>query len=323
MTSVATQTTGDQEVVAKSEANLPPDPSKPTSSGTAGTGQGTETASIPPRPKQFIKLGRFDGRTDVDAFIWKFTICVKNNGWTDEEKLNQLMCALVEPASQILWESDAGTLNTWSDLVQRLRTRYGSADQAAQYQTQLSTRKQRVGEELGSVVQDVRRLMTLAYPGATTAHSELYSVTAFIDALADNTLASKVREREPKSLDDSYKVAMRLDGYRKAEEDTEKHEARRSGRVNAVGEDESARKALLRRMEQLERKIRSMAARKTGDGYSAPTNCQDYGSRWNNCGRTGPFAGQQMENGYGGRLNRLYYDCQSPEHLARYCPLRL
>src|SRR6218665_2362870 len=172
VTSLATQTTGNEEVIVKSEGQPPPKANKSDSTATTGSEKETESASLPSRPKQFIKLGSYDSRTQVEAFIWKFTICGKNNGWTDEKKLNQLMCALVEPASQILWESEAGTLDTWSDLVERLRTRYGSADQAALYQTQLCTRKQRVGEELSSLVQDIRRLMTLAYPGQPSAHSE-------------------------------------------------------------------------------------------------------------------------------------------------------
>src|SRR6218665_3111634 len=197
MTSVATQTTGDEEVIVKSEGQPPPKVNKPDSTATTGIEKESESANLPSRPKQFMKLGSYDGRKQVEAFIRKFTICGKNNGWTDEEKLNQLMCALVEPASQILGESDTRTLDTWSDIVERLRTRYGSADQAALYQTQLCTRKQRVGEELSSLVQDIRRLMTLAYPGPPSAHSESLAVRSFIDALADRTLSSKVREREP------------------------------------------------------------------------------------------------------------------------------
>src|SRR6218665_2965604 len=172
MTSVATQTTGDEEVIVKSEGAPAPKANKPDSTATTGIEKESESANLPSRPKQFIKLGSYDGRKQVEAFIRKFTICGKNNGWTDEEKLNQLMCALVEPASQILWESEAGTLDTWSDLVEWLMTRYGSADQAALCQTQLCTRKQQVGEELSSLVQDIRRLMTLAYPGPPSAHSE-------------------------------------------------------------------------------------------------------------------------------------------------------
>ena len=103
------------------------------------------------KPRQYIKMGTYNGKTSVDAFLRKFEVCSKNNGWSDDEKLNQLTCALTEPASQLLWEFDSNTVATWSDLVNKLRLRYGSSDQASLYQTQLNTRRQKEGEDLGLV----------------------------------------------------------------------------------------------------------------------------------------------------------------------------
>jgi len=89
------------------------------------------------------------------------------------------MCSLTEPANQILWDSDSASVATCSDLINRLRARYGSEDQAALYQTQLSTRKQKEGEELGVLVADIRRLMVLAYAGPPSVHSETIAIRAF------------------------------------------------------------------------------------------------------------------------------------------------
>src|SRR6218665_1070187 len=89
--------------------------------------------------------------------------CSDNNGWSAEEKLNHLTCALTEPANQLLWEFESATVHTCEDLIKRLRARYGGSDQTALYQTQLNTRRQKDGEEIGSLVQDIRRLMILAY----------------------------------------------------------------------------------------------------------------------------------------------------------------
>src|SRR6218665_3747732 len=86
MTSVATQTTGDEEVIVKGEGKPLPQENKTDSTATTGSEKELESANLPSRPKQFIKLGSYDGRTQVEAFIRKFTICGKNNGWTDEEK---------------------------------------------------------------------------------------------------------------------------------------------------------------------------------------------------------------------------------------------
>lgn len=62
-------------------------------------------------------------------------------------------------------------------------------------------------------------MMTLAFPGQTSSHREAVSIRTFIDAMTDRKLASTTREREPKSLDEAVKIAMRMEGYRKAEAD--------------------------------------------------------------------------------------------------------
>ena len=207
----------------------------PISEGKANI---SSSSSHVEKPRQYIKMGTYNGKTSVDAFLRKFEVCSKNNGWSDDEKLNQLTCALTEPASQLLWEFDSNTVATWSDLVNKLRLRYGSSDQASLYQTQLNTRRQKEGEDLGSVAQDIRRLMILAYPGPTSTHSETIAIRSFLDALRDKELALKLREREPETLDSAYKLALRLEGYKKAEREETEHSDRRPGRIKAVKEND-------------------------------------------------------------------------------------
>ena len=76
------------------------------------------------KPSSGFKIGYFDGRTEVEAFIKRFHMCAKNNGWDDEEKLCHLTCALKSPADQLLWEAGADDITVWSDLVRRLRDRH-------------------------------------------------------------------------------------------------------------------------------------------------------------------------------------------------------
>src|SRR6218665_577920 len=71
----------------------------------------TSSAATTPR-HSWIKLGTYNGRTAVEAFIRKFEVCSDNNGWSAEEKLNHLTCALTEPANQLVWELDSATLHT-------------------------------------------------------------------------------------------------------------------------------------------------------------------------------------------------------------------
>jgi len=158
--------------------------------------------------RQFLKLERFDGRTEIEAFLKRFDVCARRNKWDDEEKLDQLICSLSAPADQVLWDFESSTVRTCADLIQRLRSRYGSIDQATLFQAQLASRRQKEGEDLATLVQDIRRLMTLAFPGCTSEYGELLAIRAFLDSLKDRSLSLKIREREPKTLDQAFKLGL-------------------------------------------------------------------------------------------------------------------
>ena len=60
---------------------------------------------------------------------------------------------------------------------------------------------------------DIQRLVSLAFPGPRNDASDVIGRDAFIDSLNDDQLSLKVREREPPTLDDAAKIAMRLESY--------------------------------------------------------------------------------------------------------------
>jgi predicted aspartyl protease len=259
--------------------------------------------------RQYIKLGYYNGKTAVEAFVRKFEVCAENNEWTEKEKLNQLTCALTEPANQLLWEFDSETVMTSSDLIRKLRARYGGSDQTALYQTQLSTRRQKDGEDLGTLVQDVRRLMILGFPGPTTIHSEAIAIRSFLDALRDQDLAMKVREREPETLDNTYNLAMRFEGYLKADLKETLVRDRRPSRVHAAYAEEPD----LERFRQL---IREELESQRGKNASS-----DSRQRWGNA------RGGRMTSGYrrpsdatSWQSTKACYGCGQPGHLVRNCP---
>src|SRR5688572_28160211 len=190
-------------------------------------------------------------------FWAKYEICAKHNSWTDSERLSQLMCSLSGTAAQVLWEFNAARVTTWTDLVGKLRARYGSSDQTALYRTQLRTRRQADGESLHSLAQDIRRLMVLAYPGAATEMSEMVAIDAFLDALQDPELALRVRDREPTTLDLACRYATRLEANQKTRPRVDT-QGQRFGRVKAVKETkldgDQINLRLVEQLTQLERR---------------------------------------------------------------------
>ena len=61
--------------------------------------------------------------------------------------------------------------------------------------------------------QDVRRLMSLAYPGESSALSDIVGRDAFLESLDDQTLRVRILEKEPKNMDAALNIASRLEVF--------------------------------------------------------------------------------------------------------------
>ena len=145
-------------------------------------------------------MDKYDGTTSIDSFLAKFEICAEHNGWGEKDRLAHLQCALTNNAAQILWDTGTEGAATSANLILQLRDRYGSESQKSLYQTQLRCRRRLRGESLTDLVNDIRRMVALAYPGPKSDMRESVACYAFLEALNDPVLALKIREREPPSL---------------------------------------------------------------------------------------------------------------------------
>ena len=151
--------------------------------------------------KFMMKPPRFEGKEHcIESHLVQFNIVAKRNGWDDSEKTDFLKCSLVGEASHLL--RDLSDSATYDDIVYKLRQRYGSLEQM-----ELKQRKRRPGESLSSLLKDVRRLFTQAYPGPPNYMSEIAAKDAFVEALNDRELMIKVCEQEPGTLDQACKIA--------------------------------------------------------------------------------------------------------------------
>ena len=73
--------------------------------------------------------------------------------------------------------------------------------------------KQKSGEALSTLMQNVWKLMALAYPGPTTPMHDTIAKDSFISALHDRGLALKVLEKGAIDLDAAYQRAVQLETF--------------------------------------------------------------------------------------------------------------
>ena len=152
----------------------------------------------------------FDGKTPVEAFLQQIKTCAKYYCWSDEECSIHLRCTLIGDAARLVWlQLDPDGLS-YQQLQTLLRKRYGSAKQEEKYQAELRVRRRKIGEELPTQLADITRLMALAYPGDVSAMSQMIARDYFLAALDESELELKIRESEPKNLDEAYNRALRV-----------------------------------------------------------------------------------------------------------------
>jgi len=161
-----------------------------------------------------------------------------------------LKCCLTGVADQLLWDTGRPDELAYCELREKLRRRFGSDDQQEKFQAELRARRRRRGETLAELYQDVRRLMTLAYPGeGTSSICEQIAKDYSFASLGDRDLEPKIREREPRDLESAFKHAVRLEAYDKAVIDNNRDQY--NGKGNRYRQDDG----LSRKVAQLERKV--------------------------------------------------------------------
>ena len=76
-------------------------------------------------------------------------------------------------------------------------------------------RSRKIREELPTLRADITQLMALAYPGDVSAMSQMMARDYFLAPPDESELELKIRESEPKNLDDAYNRALRLEMIRR------------------------------------------------------------------------------------------------------------
>jgi len=147
------------------------------------------------------------------TFRAKLAVCAAYNQLSENDQLAHLQTSLIKDAAQCLWDVGPEKVSSLSALLDLLKLRFGSDNHRERFRVELRTRRQKSGESLRSVYQDIRRLLTLAFPGPCVDVTEIIGRDSFLDSLLDQDLALKAREREPKTLEEALNIVVRLETY--------------------------------------------------------------------------------------------------------------
>jgi hypothetical protein len=228
-------------------------------------------------PKQWLKLDKFDGSTSLEVHLAKFCACARYNGWDEQDKFAHLQASLVQGAAQCLWDVDSSSNQSLDQLISLLKSRFGSEDQAEKFRMEIKLRRRRAGESLQALYQEIKRLIALAYPGPSNPTTDIVSRDAFLDALDDQAMALRVREREPANLEQALKIAVRFEAYRKADDnhgylssEAAQRKARSVGHAAVNRQSDHSDNQMQKICDQLERLNQNFHMWQTQAGPKAP-----------------------------------------------------
>jgi hypothetical protein len=196
-----------------------------TEKAKVSTKQGRESPSVPysadgrgyesrAEKPPAIRLEKYDGKSCLETYLAKLTYVSDYFEWSAKQKLLYLRTNLEGAAGELLWMHPE--VKTVEDVIDLLQNRFGTRHQRERFRVELQSRRRKNGEELQGLFQDIVRLMSLAYPNEVSEAVNVIARDAFLQALDDPEFHLRILERDPATIDDALRIAVRLEAYEKS-----------------------------------------------------------------------------------------------------------
>ena len=92
-------------------------------------------------------LGKYDGKSCLDAFLNKFNNCTKYGEWNEVDRQFYLTTALEGAAAQVLRDTQNSIADSAS-IILLLQDRFGTKNQSERFRAELHARRRKPGESL-------------------------------------------------------------------------------------------------------------------------------------------------------------------------------
>ena len=166
------------------------------------------TAHLVPQP--------YDGTVSWTAYRAQFQAVADQHRWNNQERATQLIACLRGPALEVLGHLSQGVSADFGMLSEALHQRFGSPHQEELFLAQFRDRIRQQKETLSEVAYDVKRLGTLAYPGAPAEFLDRLIRDQFVEALNDPDMQIPVMQTNPATLHDALTCAQRIEALKKS-----------------------------------------------------------------------------------------------------------
>lgn len=177
------------------------------------------TAKRAEKNRPVIKPDRYDGKASWPSYLKHFELCSDLNGWTEKDKLQFLAVLLTGSAQQVLSTMPKDATGDYQKLVKALQARFDPLGRQELYRAQLRNRRQKPGENLVEMAEEIRRLVEKVYVDLPAESRDQMGRDHFLDALIDGDIRIRVIQMRTTTLDGAVAAAVELEALQKAEKE--------------------------------------------------------------------------------------------------------
>ena len=167
--------------------------------------------------KPRVMPDHYNGQGSWEDYLIHFEMVAGINGWDEDTRCQYLAVSLRGTAQQVLGLLSVEQRRDYEAIREALNSRFGTARTTELFRAQLRSRSQKKEEDLPALAQDIRRLISRAYPDAGLEVQETLAKDQFMEALLDPEMRYKVYQGKPGTLNEAVTVAVEYEAFLKAE----------------------------------------------------------------------------------------------------------
>ena len=159
-----------------------------------------------------IKIPAFQGKENWQVWISRFEALAERQGWSDDEKLDQLLPHLQGVAAEFVFtQLRRETLHNYKELITEIGYRFRVVETSKTFAAKFSRRDQRGGETAEEYAAELKCLYDKAHPSRDSRTRKEDLVRRFLDGLRDDDIRCEIEfVKEPTDIDEAVYHAVNL-----------------------------------------------------------------------------------------------------------------